>query len=45
MLHSVGIGSNVAAPQLKDSDEIDLKWNSIVEVVDDLLEKAVWRIS
>jgi exosome complex exonuclease RRP6 len=41
LLYSAGSGTTVAVPRLKDVDDVDLKWSGIVEVVDDLLEKAV----
>lgn len=41
LLRSASKGSDIAAPKMVDVDDVDNKWNDVVEVVDYVLEKAV----
>ncbi|KAG0128426.1 ribonuclease H-like domain-containing protein [Tuber indicum] len=40
LLASATCGSNISAPKLKEADDVENHWTKIVEVIDDLLEKA-----
>lgn len=41
LLKSASRGSDLAAPKMQDTDDIDTKWGDVVEIVDFMLEKAV----
>ncbi|KAI0099683.1 ribonuclease H-like domain-containing protein [Nemania sp. FL0031] len=40
LLQSAAKGTNVAGPSLEDADDVDVHWSRIVDVLDNLLEKA-----
>lgn len=40
LLKSAAKGTNNAAPQLEDADDVDAHWSRVVDVIDTLLEKA-----
>ncbi|KJZ77592.1 hypothetical protein HIM_02769 [Hirsutella minnesotensis 3608] len=40
LLQTAASACNVKAPALEDAEDIDMKWNFIVDVVDSVLEKA-----
>lgn len=41
LLLNAASGSDITAPKLVESDDVEYKWGDVVEVVDYLLEKAV----
>jgi len=43
LLRSAAAGSDIELPVLKQEDDVENKWNEIVEVADFLLERAVGR--
>ncbi|KAI1811606.1 ribonuclease H-like domain-containing protein [Poronia punctata] len=40
LLHSATRGTDVTAPSLEDADDVDVHWTRVVDIVDNLLEKA-----
>jgi exosome complex exonuclease RRP6 len=40
LLQSATKGTDAAAPSLEDADDVDVHWSRIVDIVDNLLEKA-----
>lgn len=40
LLQSATKGTDVAGPSLEDADDVDVNWSRIVDVLDNLLEKA-----
>ncbi|KAH8668395.1 ribonuclease H-like domain-containing protein [Xylariales sp. PMI_506] len=40
LLQSVTRGTNLKAPELEDTDDVEANWSKIVDVIDTLLEKA-----
>ncbi|KAI8627225.1 ribonuclease H-like domain-containing protein [Xylariaceae sp. FL1651] len=40
LLQSATKGTDVAGPDLEDADDVDVHWSRIVDVIDNLLEKA-----
>jgi exosome complex exonuclease RRP6 len=41
LLKSAALGGDIDSPVLKEEDDVDTKWSSIVDVADFLLERAV----
>ena len=41
LLASATCGSDMSVPELKEADDVENHWTKIVEVIDNLLEKAV----
>lgn len=44
LLRNATAGTDLDTPKLGDVEDIDTHWKDVVEVVDFLLEKAVWKI-